>query len=154
MNSSSDIIVTSVYLACGFFFFKNHQKWFYPSTSEYLSHLIFKTHEKYINVMCPACYINGFLFLIFGASGAAIASNPYVMLIATILTLIGFYWMWKAWKRRSKGKLMKNVKTTIIFLLIFAAGFITASFLTNGYFKNAYENKVNQTLNQPNIPNE
>ena len=26
--------------------------------------------------MCPACYINGFLFLIFGASGAAIASNP------------------------------------------------------------------------------
>ena len=37
--------------------------------------------------MCPACYINGFLFLIFGASGAAIASNPYVMLIAAILTL-------------------------------------------------------------------
>ena len=71
--------------------------------------------------MCPACYINGFLFLIFGASGAAIASNPYVMLIATILTLIGFYWMWKAWKRRSKGKVMKNIKTTIIFILIFAA---------------------------------
>ena len=117
-------------------------------------HLIFTTHEKYIDVMCPACYINGFLFLIFGASGAAIASNPYVMLIAAILTLIGFYWMWKAWKRRSKGKVMKNVKTTIIFLLIFAAGFITASFLTHGYFKNAYENKVNQTLNQPNIPNE
>ena len=104
--------------------------------------------------MCPACYINGFLFLIFGASGAAIANNPYVMLIAAILTLIGFYWMWKAWKRRSKGKIMKNIKTTIIFLLIFAAGFITASFLTHGNFKNAYENKVNQTLNQPNIPNE
>ena len=50
--------------------------------------------------MCPACYINGFLFL------------------------------------------------------IFAAGFITASFLTHGYFKNAYESKVNQTLNQPNIPKE
>ena len=104
--------------------------------------------------MCPACYINGFLFLIFGASGAAIASNPYVMLIAAILTLIGFYWIWKAWKRGSKGKVMKNVKTTIIFILIFAAGFITASFLTHGYFKNAYESKVNQTLKQPNIPNE
>ena len=38
--------------------------------------------------------------------------------------------------------------------LIFAAGFITASFLTHGYFKNAYESKVNQTLKQPNIPNE
>ena len=95
--------------------------------------------------MCPACYINGFLFLIFGASGAAIASNPYVMLIAAILTLIGFYWMWKAWKRRSKGKIMKNIKTTIIFILIFAAGFITASFITHGYFKNIYENKISVT---------
>ena len=91
--------------------------------------------------MCPACYINGFLFLIFGASGAAIASNPYVIFIAAILTLVGFYWMWKAWKRRSKGKVMKNIKTTIIF----AAGFITASFITHGYFKNIYENKLSVT---------
>ena len=152
--------------------------------------------------MCPACYINGFIFLIFGASGAAIASNPvvmfiaailtivgfywmwkawkrrskgkvmknikttiifilifgasgaaiasnpYVMLIATILTLVGFYWMWKAWKRRTKGKVMKNIKTTIIFILIFAAGFITASFITHGYFKNIYENKASLALNQ------
>ena len=104
--------------------------------------------------MCPACYINGFLFLIFGASGAAIASNPYVMVIAAIFTLIGFYWMWKAWERRSKGKVMKNIKTTIMFILIFAAGFITASFLTHSYFKNNYENKLNQTLNQSYIPNE
>ena len=154
MNSSSDIVVISVYLACELFFLKITKSGFTLPQAGTFSHLIFTTHEKYINVMCPACYINGFLFLIFGASGAAIASNPYVMLIAAMLTLIGFYWMWKAWKRRSKGKLMKNVKTTIIFLLIFAAGFITASFLTHGYFKNAYENKVNQTLNQPNIPNE
>ena len=104
--------------------------------------------------MCPACYLNGFLFLLFGAAGATIANNPWVISIAAILTLAGFYWMWKAWKRRSKGKLMKNVKTTIIFLLIFAAGFITASFLTHGYFKNVYENKINQTLNEPNISNE
>ena len=98
--------------------------------------------------MCPACYINGFIFLIFGASGAAIASNPFVMFIAAILTLIGFYWMWKAWKRRSKGKVMKNIKTTIIFILIFAAGFITASFVTHGYFKNIYENKASLASNQ------
>ena len=98
--------------------------------------------------MCPACYINGFIFLIFGASGAAIASNPVVMFIAAILTLVGFYWMWKAWKRRSKGKAMKNIKTTIIFILIFAAGFVTASFITHGYFKNIYENKVSLASNQ------
>ena len=65
--------------------------------------------------MCPACYLNGFLFLIFGASGAAIASNPWVILIAIVLTLAGLYWMWKAWKRRRPGKVMKNIKTTIIY---------------------------------------
>ena len=32
--------------------------------------------------MCPACYINGLIFLIFGASGAAIANNPWVMAIS------------------------------------------------------------------------
>ena len=92
--------------------------------------------------MCPACYLNGFLFLIFGASGAAIASNPWVILVAIALTLAGIYWMWKAWKRRSPGRTMKNLKTTIIFLLVFAAGFITASFLTHEYFKNSYNKKT------------
>ena len=96
--------------------------------------------------MCPACYLNGFLFLIFGASGAAIASNPWVILIAIVLTLAGLYWMWKAWKRRSSGKTMKNLKTTIIFLLVFVAGFITASFTTHDYFKNIYENKTSLAL--------
>ena len=88
--------------------------------------------------MCPACYLNGFLFLIFGASGAAIASNPWVIALAIILTLAGFYWMWKAWKRRGTGNAMKNIKTTIIFLLVFGAGFITASCVTHEYFKNLY----------------
>ena len=88
--------------------------------------------------MCPACYLNGFLFLIFGASGAAIASNPWVIAIAIILTLAGIYWMWKAWKRRSPGKIMQNIRTTIIFLLVFGAGFITASYATHEYFKNLY----------------
>ena len=89
--------------------------------------------------MCPACYFNGFLFLIFGASGAAITSNPWVIGIAVILTLIGFFWMWKAWLKRSPGKVMKNIKTTILFTLVFIAGFVTASFITHEYFKNSYE---------------
>ena len=85
------------------------------------------------------------------ASGAAIASNPYVMMIAAALTLVGFYWMWKPWKRRSKAKMMQNIKTTIIFILICVAGFITASFITHGYFKNTYENKLSIALYQFNI---
>ena len=88
--------------------------------------------------MCPACYLNGFLFLLFGAAGVTIANNPWIIAIAIILTLAGFYWMWKAWKRRSPGKFKQNLKTTVTFLLVFAAGFITASYMTHEYFKNLY----------------
>tara|TARA_B110000967_G_C18829223_1_gene533110 strand:+ start:54 stop:536 length:483 start_codon:yes stop_codon:yes gene_type:complete len=37
---------------------------------------------------------------------------------------------------------MKNLKTTIIFILVFATGFITASFITHKYFKNLYDQKT------------
>ena len=40
--------------------------------------------------MCPACYINGLLFLIFGASGAAMASNPWVLALSAVLTVWAF----------------------------------------------------------------
>ncbi len=92
--------------------------------------------------MCPACYLNGFLFLIFGASGAAISSNPWVIGIAVTLILVGFYWMWKAWAKRSPGKTMKNIKTTILLILVFITGFIVASFITHEYFKNLYDQKI------------
>ncbi len=89
--------------------------------------------------MCPACYINGLLFLIFGASGAAVANNPWVIAISIILTIAGFWWMWRAYKRnKGKGGFTKNLKTTIIYILIFAAGFITASYVTHDYFKQKY----------------
>jgi len=37
---------------------------------------------------------------------------------------------------------MKNIKTTIIFLLVFGAGFVTSSFITHEYFKNLYVQKI------------
>ena len=93
--------------------------------------------------MCPMCYINGLLFLIFGASGVAIANNPWVIAIGVILTIAGFWWMWKAYKRNAgKGGLKKNLKTTVIYLLVFAAGFVTASYVTHDYFKTKYETKI------------
>ena len=92
--------------------------------------------------MCPTCYLNGFLFLLFGASGAAIASNPWVISLAIALTLAGLYWMWRAWKRRGPAKTMKNLKITIIFLLVFVAGFTTASSITHEYFKKLYDQKT------------
>ena len=86
--------------------------------------------------MCPACYINGFLLLIFGSSGLAIANNPLIIYTCIILTIAGLWWMWKAYKKNNgKGGLIKNIKTTILYMLIFASGFITASYITHDYFK-------------------
>lgn len=95
--------------------------------------------------MCPMCYINGLLFLIFGASGVAIANNPWVIAIGIILTIAGFWWMWKAYKRNAgKGGFKKNLITTVIYLLVFVAGFITASYVTHDYFKTKYETKIEE----------
>ena len=96
--------------------------------------------------MCPMCYINGLLFLIFGASGVAIANNPWVIAIGLILTIAGFWWMWKAYKRnKGKGGFKKNLKTTVIYLLVFVAGFVTASYVTHDYFKTKYETKLEES---------
>jgi len=90
--------------------------------------------------MCPSCYINGLLFLIFGASGAAMASNPWVLALSAVLTVWGFWWMWKAYKRnKGKGGFKSNIKITATYLLIFVAGFMTASYVTHDYFKTKYE---------------
>ena len=95
--------------------------------------------------MCPMCYINGLLFLIFGASGVAIANNPWVIAIGIILTIAGFWWMWRAYKKnKGKGGLKKNLITTVIYLLVFVAGFITASYVTHDYFKTKYETKIEE----------
>ena len=95
--------------------------------------------------MCPMCYINGLLLLIFGASGVAIANNPWVIAIGIILTIAGFWWMWRAYKKnKGKGGFKKNIKTTVIYLLVFVAGFITASYVTHDYFKTKYETKIEE----------
>ena len=85
------------------------------------------------------------MFLIFGASGVAIANNPWVIAIGIILTIAGFWWMWRAYKKnKGKGGFKKNIKNTVIYLLVFVAGFITASYVTHDYFKTKYETKVEE----------
>jgi len=86
--------------------------------------------------MCPACYINGLLFLIFGASGAAIASNPWIIALSMLLTVAGISWMYIAYsKNQGQGGLKTNLRNTVIYIAIFSAGFITATYITHDYFK-------------------
>ena len=89
--------------------------------------------------MCPECYINGLLLLIFGATGAQLASNPLIIALSTVLTIGGFWWMWRAYKRsKGKGGLKKNLKITALVLFAFAAGYVTAAYQTHEYWQEAY----------------
>ena len=89
--------------------------------------------------MCPACYINGLLLLIFGATGAQIADNPLVIALSIILTLAGFWWMYRAYKRnKGKGGLKSNLRVTALVVLAFAGGYATAAYQTHNFWQEAY----------------
>jgi hypothetical protein len=49
---------------------------------------------------------------------------------------------------------MKNIKTTIIYLIVFGTGFVTASFITHDYFKNKYLLHLNSSAEAPSYINE
>ena len=89
--------------------------------------------------MCPACYINALLFTIFGASAAAIANNPWVIVLSIVLTIFALYWLYKGWKKRTPGTFMKNLRMTVIFVVVFTTGYVSASYTTHEFFKNIFE---------------
>lgn len=86
--------------------------------------------------MCPLCYINAIIFLIFGSSAAAIANSPWVIGIGVTLTVIGVLFLVQGYrKNKGQGGLRRNVSTTIVVLLAFASGYSMAAFQTHDYFK-------------------
>ena len=86
--------------------------------------------------MCPACYINALLLFMFGSAGATVASNPIVIALSILFTIAGIWFLFKGYKKnQGKGGLAKNIKNTIIYVMIFSAGFVTASYVTHDYFK-------------------
>ena len=89
--------------------------------------------------MCPACYINALLFSIFGASTVAIANNPWLIALSIALTILALYWLYKGWKKRTPGTFMKNLRMTVIFVVVFTTGYISASYTTHEFFKNIFE---------------
>ena len=91
--------------------------------------------------MCPACYINAILFSIFGASAASISNNPWVITLSIVLTILALYWLYKGWKKHTPGTFMKNLRITVILIAVFAAGYVTASYTTHGYFMDIFEEK-------------
>ena len=86
--------------------------------------------------MCPMCYINAIIFLIFGSSAAAIANSPWVIGIGVTLTVIGVLFLVQGYRRnKGQGGLKRNALTTVAVLLAFASGYFMAAFQTHDYFK-------------------
>ena len=86
--------------------------------------------------MCPLCYINAIIFLIFGSSAAAIANSPWVIGIGVTLTVIGVLFLIRGYqKNQGQGGLKRNLLTTVAVVLAFASGYLMAAYQTHDYFK-------------------
>ena len=89
--------------------------------------------------MCPACYINALLLFMFGSAGATVASNPVVIALSILFTIAGIWFLIKGYKKnKGKGGLATNIRNTVVYILIFSAGFVTASYVTHDYFKSQH----------------
>ena len=97
--------------------------------------------------MCPMCYINGLLFLLFGSSAAALAENIWVIIAGIVLTIGGFIWMWRSYqKNQGKGGLQRNLTSTFLAISSFFFGYLFAAYQTHDYFEEKYRS------HQPNEP--
>ena len=52
--------------------------------------------------MCPVCWVNGFLALLFGASAVSFGTEWYILAPSIALTIWGIYKIWDGIKRGRK----------------------------------------------------
>ena len=66
--------------------------------------------------MCPICWINGVLFLLFGASAISFGTEWYILIPSFVLFAYGGYKIWEGIKRGKKftDEQKTNSKKTII----------------------------------------
>ena len=67
------------------------------------------------------------------------ASNPIMIALSILFTIAGIWFLFKGYKKnKGKGGLATNIRNTAVYILIFLAGFVTASYVTHDYFKNQH----------------
>lgn len=67
------------------------------------------------------------------------ASNPIMIALSILFTIAGIWFLFKGYKKnKGKGGLATNIRNTVVYILIFLAGFVTASYVTHDYFKNQH----------------
>ena len=56
--------------------------------------------------MCPICWINGFLALLFGASAFSFGTEWYIVIPSVLLLVYGCYKIWDGIKRGKNFSMM------------------------------------------------
>ena len=80
--------------------------------------------------MCPICWINGILFLLFGASALSFGTEWYILVPSIVLLGYGCYKIWDGIKKGKKftTEQKANSKRTIIrFVIGVAIGLYTGA---------------------------
>ena len=80
--------------------------------------------------MCPICWINGILFLLFGASAFSFGTEWYIVIPSILLLVYGCYKIWDGIKKGKKftAEQKANSKRTITrFVIGVAIGLYTGA---------------------------
>ena len=86
--------------------------------------------------MCPLCYINSLLLIVFGSSAIAFIQNPWTIAFGVITTILATYFIYKGIKKnKGKGGLQRNFTTTFLVIASFMFGYLVAAYQTHDYFE-------------------
>ncbi len=86
--------------------------------------------------MCPLCWINSLLLIVFGSSAIAFVQNPWTIAFAIITTILATYFIYRGIKKNGgKGGLQRNLTTTFLVIASFMFGYLFAAYQTHDYFK-------------------
>ena len=86
--------------------------------------------------MCPACWLNGLILMLFGSSAIAFVQNPWTIAFAIITTILAIYFAYRGVKKNGgKGGLQKNLTMTFLVISAFMFGYLFAAYQTHDYFK-------------------
>ena len=103
--------------------------------------------------MCPICWINGILFLLFGASALSFGTEWYILIPSFVLLVYGGYKIWEGIKRGKKftAEQKANSKKTITrFVIGVAIGLYTGYAITFA-FTSAEHKRMHDPLEQHGI---
>ena len=80
--------------------------------------------------MCPVCWINGIIALLFGASAVSFSTEWYIIIPSVALTIWGVYKLWEGIKRGrtwSKEQKAAGIKTILRFTICIVIGLYTGA---------------------------